>query len=244
VPTRSPVHRSHFIGLQQHDQTNQDFTPLPTQYKLSFWSFALLPFLVVSPVYASDAIFGEQSVNHAVQTKSRVRLHLAFAGPWQRRHVRISTKLQLLPLLFFSLNGTHLRLSTSTTRPRAKPIVLTATTVILHSSATSLSTPNMSAPAAAPVGSLTIVDLTEGMDDLDVESQSGAEDVGEEELKPICVGAAAKKKKKVRKGRHGGRSKKVKAMEKASKLSKLQEDKNEDEDEDDGTLCLFAMIFR
>jgi hypothetical protein len=100
------------------------------------------------------------------------------------------------------------------------------------------------APAPALAVSLTIVDLTEGMDDLGVESQGSAEDVGgEEELKPVCPGAAAKKKK-AGKNRRGGKSKKVKAMEKASKLSKLQYDKEEeDEDEEDGTLRLCAVIF-
>jgi hypothetical protein len=89
------------------------------------------------------------------------------------------------------------------------------------------------APAPAPAGSLTIVDLTEGMDDLDVSTDEV--DGGEEETKAVCPPA---KKKKIRKGRRGGKGKKSKAL----MLSKLQEDKAEKDGEDDGMLTLFLRL--
>jgi hypothetical protein len=87
----------------------------------------------------------------------------------------------------------------------------------------------MSAQSPAPAGSLTIVDLTEGMDDLDVSIDEV--DAGDEALKAVCPPA---KKKKIRKGRRCGKGKKSKAL----MLSKLQEDKAEKDGEDDGMLFL------
>ena len=125
--------------------------------------------------------------------------------------------------------------------------MLTTITVLL-SACKLVRTSNMSAPAPASASGAdtTVVDLFEGMDDLDVESQSGAEDVdGQEETKPDCgaLGMGARKKK-ARKNRRGGKSKKTKAMEKKIRLSKIQEEQHEDGDECDGTLRLFAIMFR
>jgi hypothetical protein len=91
----------------------------------------------------------------------------------------------------------------------------------------------MSAQSPAPAGSLTIVDLTEGMDDLDVSIDEV--DAGDEALKAVCPPA---KKKKIRKGRRCGKGKKSKAL----MLSKLQEDKAEKDGEDDGMLTLFLRL--
>jgi hypothetical protein len=90
----------------------------------------------------------------------------------------------------------------------------------------------MSAQSPAPASSLIIVDLTEGMDDLDVSTDEFAD--GEEEPKAVCSPA---KKKKIRKGRRGGKGKKSKAL----MLSKLQEGKVQKDEEDDGMFTLFFV---
>lgn len=80
----------------------------------------------------------------------------------------------------------------------------------------------MSAKAEPPVTAYTndIVDLTEGMSDIDVDNDGSAEDNNVDgETKSAGLHA---KKKKIRKNWHGGMMKSKKALLKANKLTNLQ----------------------